>query len=507
MFIALFLVIVLLLAAIHWYLWKRLVKDVATTRRGRRIGALVVVLLGVLIPVTLVGSRVLPLDQQPVLAWPGFLWLALMFYLLVTLALLELPRLALRRWTRRRAPQGDGSLGDPARGAGSQDAVPAAVHTAAQAVDNAVDSGVGPVDKGLRPVQGAVDDADRPVDNPAGPAAAATGGAGGSAGMTGQSAGGAGRPAGAVDDRAVDDGVVGGAGVDVPARSPAEPLPAPGAVDERFDPRRRLLLGRSLAATAGVLSVAAVGIGTWQAKSAPQVKRVPIRLAKLPASMAGFKIALVSDIHLGPLLGRSHTERIVRIINSVEADIVAIVGDLVDGSVAELGPAAEPLQDLRARQGSFFVTGNHEYFSGYQEWVDEVTSLGVRVLRNERVDIQGLDLAGVNDVTGEDVGDGPDFGKALDGRDASRPVVMLAHQPVQAHEAAKHGVDLQLSGHTHGGQMVPFNLLVGLEAPVVAGLGNVDGTQVYVTRGAGFWGPPVRFGAPPDISVVELHGA
>lgn len=438
MFIALFLVVVLLLVGgIHWYLWKRLVKDVVTTRRGRRVGTLVVVLLGVLIPVTLVGSRVLPLDQQPVLAWPGFLWLALMFYLLVTLALLELPRLALRAWTRRREPQ---------------------------PVDNPVDSSVTPVDSAGRPVQGTVDGQVTAVDTPA--------------------AGGA----------------VGSAVVDGP---PVDNVP----VDGRFDPARRLLLGRSLAATAGALSVAAVGIGTWQAKSAPVLKRVPIRLAKLPASMSGFKIALVSDIHLGPLLGKSHTERIVRIINSVDADVVAVVGDLVDGSVAELGPAAEPLQDLRARHGSFFVTGNHEYFSGYQEWIDEVNSLGVRVLRNERLDVQGLDLAGVNDVTGEDFADGPDFGKALSGRDASRPVVLLAHQPVQAHEAAKHGVDLQLSGHTHGGQMVPFNLLVGLEAPVVSGLGTVDGTQVYVTRGAGFWGPPVRFGAPPDISVIELHRA
>ncbi len=439
MFIALFLVVVLLLVGgIHWYLWRRLVKDVVTTRRGRRVGALVVVLLGVLIPVTMVGSRVLPLEQQPVLAWPGFLWLALMFYLLVTLALLELPRLALRAWTRRREPQ---------------------------PVDNPVDSSMMPVDSAGRPVQGTVDGQVTAVDSPA---AAAPGGAVGS---------------GVVDSPPVDG--------------------AP--VDGRFDPARRLLLGRSLAATAGALSVAAVGIGTWQAKSAPVLKRVPIRLAKLPASMSGFKIALVSDIHLGPLLGKSHTERIVRIINSVGADVVAVVGDLVDGSVAELGPAAEPLQDLRARHGSFFVTGNHEYFSDYHEWIDEVNSLGVRVLRNERLDIQGLDLAGVNDVAGEDVGDGPDFAKALSGRDASRPVVLLAHQPVQAHEAAKHGVDLQLSGHTHGGQMVPFNLLVALDAPVVSGLGTVDGTQVYVTRGAGFWGPPVRFGAPPDISVIELH--
>jgi predicted MPP superfamily phosphohydrolase len=443
-FIALFLVIVLLiLGCIHWYLWRRLVKDVVTTRRARRVGALVVVLLGVLILATLIGARTLPLHLQPVVAWPGFLWLALMFYLLVTLALLELPRLALRGWTRR---------------------------AASQPVDNSVDSRPVPVDSAARPVQSTVD----------GPVGAVDSGAG------------------RVSIGAVDDGLE-------PARSSAEPLPA--AVERGFDPSRRLLLGRSVAATAGVLSVAAVGIGTWQAKSAPVLKRVPIRLAKLPASMSGFKIALVSDIHLGPLLGRSHTERIVRIINSVDADLVAIVGDLVDGSVAELGPAAEPLQDLKARHGSFFVTGNHEYFSGHQEWIDEVNSLGVRVLRNERLDIQGLDLAGVNDIAGEDVGDGPDFARALDGRDTARPVVMLAHQPVQAHEAAKHGVDLQLSGHTHGGQMVPFNLLVALEAPVVAGLGTVDGTQVYVTRGAGFWGPPVRFGAPPDISIVELHGA
>jgi uncharacterized protein len=271
------------------------------------------------------------------------------------------------------------------------------------------------------------------------------------------------------------------------------------------DPARRLVLGRSVAAVAGAAALGATGIGMAQALGPPNLKRVPIRLAKLPASMDGFRIALVSDIHLGPLLGRSHTERIVSMINAAEADLVAIVGDLVDGSVAELGPAAEPLQDLRARHGSFFVTGNHEYFSGYAQWIEEVRSFGVRVLRNERVDIQGLDLAGVNDATGGSYHDGPDYAAALDGRDRARPVVLLAHQPVQAKESSKHGVDLQLSGHTHGGQMVPLNLVVGLQQPVVAGLGRVNGTQVYVTRGAGFWGPPVRFGAPPDISLVTLH--
>ena len=294
------------------------------------------------------------------------------------------------------------------------------------------------------------------------------------------------------------------------ARSPAVspvlvPTGGPGAATGVADPSRRLLLARSAAAVGGFASLGLTGYGMTKALGPPDLKRVPVRLAKLPASMDGFRIAVVSDIHLGPLLGRSHTERIVRMINGARADIVAIVGDTVDGSVAELGEAAEPLGDLRARLGSFFVTGNHEYFSGFEPWIEEMRSLGLRVLRNERVDIEGLDLAGVNDVNGSNYDDGPNYGAALGGRDARRPVVLLAHQPVQAHEAAKHGVDLQLSGHTHGGQMVPFSLIVGLQQPLLAGLGTIDGTQVYVTRGAGFWGPPVRVGAPPDISIVELH--
>jgi hypothetical protein len=218
---------------------------------------------------------------------------------------------------------------------------------------------------------------------------------------------------------------------------------------------------------------------------------------------------VVADIHLGPILGRAHTERIVATINRLDPDIVAIVGDLVDGTVAELEPAALPLRDLNPRYASFFVTGNHEYYSGFQQWVDEVPRLGLHPLRNERVEISHgggvIDVAGVNDVTGGSYGDGPDYEKALADRDPSRPVVLLAHQPVQAHEAARHGVDLQLSGHTHGGQMVPFNLVVKLQQPVVSGLGRVDGMPIYVTNGAGFWGPPVRVGAPPDVTLVELR--
>jgi uncharacterized protein len=271
------------------------------------------------------------------------------------------------------------------------------------------------------------------------------------------------------------------------------------------DEQRRLLLARGAAIFAGLTAAGLTGYGVATATGPPQVKRVRIPLGRLDRRMDGYRIALVSDIHIGPMRGRAHTERIVAMANRLDADLIAIVGDLVDGNVAEFGAAAAPLRDLRARRGSYFVTGNHEYYSGYQQWVDEVARLGVRPLRNERVELGGIDLAGVNDLTGEEYEDAPDLGRALNGRDTARPVILLAHQPIQVHEAARHGVDLQLSGHTHGGQMFPFHLLVRLQQPVVSGLATVDGTRLYVTNGAGFWGPPVRVGAPPAIALVELR--
>jgi predicted MPP superfamily phosphohydrolase len=312
------------------------------------------------------------------------------------------------------------------------------------------------------------------------------------------------QPAAAAHPVAPEPALVGAAGHG--GHGPTEaPAPRARRNGRAPDPSRRLLLARSLAAAAGVTAVATVGYGMTQALGAPRLRRVRIPLAKLPRRIDGLRIALVSDIHLGPLLGRAHTQRVVDTINAADADLVAVVGDLVDGTVDELGPAVAPLRGLRARHGSFFVTGNHEYFSGYAPWLDEVGALGLRVLQNERVELDGLDLAGVNDVTGGEYAHGPDFGQALAGRDPARPVVLLAHQPVQAHEAARHGVDLQLSGHTHGGQMRPFDLVVGAQQPVLSGLGTVDGVPVYVTNGAGFWGPPVRVGAPPDVTVVELR--
>ncbi|MBB5805019.1 putative MPP superfamily phosphohydrolase [Saccharothrix ecbatanensis] len=283
----------------------------------------------------------------------------------------------------------------------------------------------------------------------------------------------------------------------------------PEAPEQPADPGRRLFIARSLAVVGGVATAGVVTYGATQALGDPVLKRVPVTLGKLDPRLSGYRIAVVSDIHLGPLLGRAHTERVVRMINEQQVDLVAIVGDLVDGTVDELGEAAAPLRDLVSTHGSFFVTGNHEYYSGAEPWLTELDRLGVSPLRNERLTIEragaSFDLAGVSDVTGAAFDDGPDYARALDGRDTSKPVVLMAHQPVQVREAAKHGVDLQLSGHTHGGQMFPFHLAVGLQQPMRSGLETIDGTQVYTTNGVGFWGPPVRVGAPPDITVLELH--
>lgn len=403
---------------IHYYLWRRLVRDTTRSRRSRRIGAGVIVGLSLLLVLTLIGSRVFPHTLATVVSWPGYLWLAVMFYLLVALAVLEIPAFIARRTGPFRA---------------DRQARPPLIPASARAA----------------------------VTEPPGPARAVV----------------------------------------------ADP-PGPSTADKAAPVRlpRRLLLARTVAVTAGLVAVGAVGYGTTQALGPPQLRRVRIPLAKLPRGLDGYRIALVSDIHLGPLTGVARTRRIVDMINGLEADLVAIVGDLVDGSVAELGPQAEPLRGLRSRHGSFFVTGNHEYFSGYQDWIAEVARLGVRPLRNERLELPGgLDLAGVNDATGASSGDPADYDKALGDRDRSRPVVLLAHQPIQAHQAAAHGVDLQLSGHTHGGQLAPFNLVVRLSGqPVVSGLGEVDGMPVFVTNGAGFWGPPVRVGAPPDVTLVQL---
>ncbi|MEU9171767.1 metallophosphoesterase [Streptomyces sp. NPDC048420] len=288
------------------------------------------------------------------------------------------------------------------------------------------------------------------------------------------------------------------------APGPLAPQEEPGPTTLAAAPSRRLFVSRVVAGAAAAAAVGTVGYGTYGVLRGPRVKRVTVPLAKLPRAAQGYRIAVVSDIHLSPVLGRGFAQKVVDTINSTQPDLIAVVGDLVDGSVKDLGPAAAPLAQLRARHGSFFVTGNHEYFSGAEQWVDEVRRLGLRPLENDRTELAWFDLAGVNDIAGESEGQGPDFAKALGDRDTARACVLLAHQPVQIHDAVDHGVDLQLSGHTHGGQLWPGNLLAEAANPTVAGLERYGDTQLYVSRGAGAWGPPTRVGAPSDITVIEL---
>ncbi|MFJ5198795.1 metallophosphoesterase, partial [Streptomyces sp. NPDC088443] len=285
------------------------------------------------------------------------------------------------------------------------------------------------------------------------------------------------------------------------ATAPEDDSPRP---PDTAAPSRRLFVSRVVAGAAAAAAVGTVGYGTYGVLRGPKVKRVTVPLAKLPRAAHGYRIAVVSDVHLGPVLGRGFAQKVVDTINATQPDLIAVVGDLVDGSVKDLGPAAAPLAQLRARHGSYFVTGNHEYFSGAEQWVEEVRRLGINPLENDRREMPYFDLAGVNDIAGEDEGQGPDFAKALGDRDTTRACVLLAHQPVQIHDAVEHGVDLQLSGHTHGGQLWPGNLIASGANPTLAGLDRHGDTQLYVSRGAGAWGPPTRVGAPSDITVIEL---
>ncbi len=276
------------------------------------------------------------------------------------------------------------------------------------------------------------------------------------------------------------------------------------------DPTRREAMNRLFSFAALALGAGSSGLALFGG-SRFAVKRVEVPLERLPKELDGLTIAQLSDIHIGPSLGREFIQEVVRTVNGLSPDLVAITGDLVDGSVEQLGGIVGELSQLRSRHGTFFVTGNHEYYSGAQSWCDELTTLGVRVLRNERVTIeqngQVLDLAGIDDAQAARFGNGhgADLPKAVAGRDPSRELVLLAHQPRAALEARDLGVGLQLSGHTHGGQLWPFNWLVKLQQPVVSGLEMIGKTWVYVSNGTGYWGPPMRLGAPAEVTQIVLR--
>jgi predicted MPP superfamily phosphohydrolase len=278
------------------------------------------------------------------------------------------------------------------------------------------------------------------------------------------------------------------------------------------DPNRREALqkmfGFATLGTTGLLSIGSL----WNALRPVTIKSVPITIDRLPTSLSGLRIAQLTDLHLGPTIDGAWLQQVVDKTNALNPDIIAITGDLVDGSVEDLGASASALRGLRSKYGVFFVTGNHEYYSGADQWIAFLETLGIRVLRNERVtlDINGspIDVAGIDDYSSSQFpGHGPDLPKALAGRGNDHPVILMAHQPIAVKEAALHKVDLQLSGHTHGGQIWPWNFLVLLQQPYVSGLHRHpdSDTQIYVSDGTGYWGPPMRLGTSAEITDITLH--
>ncbi|HYP82427.1 metallophosphoesterase [Variovorax sp.] len=288
--------------------------------------------------------------------------------------------------------------------------------------------------------------------------------------------------------------------------------------------RQAMQSRRVLSAGAAVLLASLVTlIGYFNARRTAAVRRVDVPIDRLPAGLDGFTIAQLSDIHVGPTIRVRYIERIVESVNRLGADMIAITGDLVDGSVGDLRRHIAPLARLKARHGTYVVTGNHEYYAGADAWVAELRRLGLNVLMNEHVVLQARDPYGAQ--TDEEVNESAlvvagvtDFTAAhFDAAHASDPVaalldappqvatrLLLAHQPRSAEAAAQAGYQLQLSGHTHGGQFFPWNFFVPLQQPFTAGLHRLQDMWIYVSRGTGYWGPPKRFGAPSEITLVRL---
>ena len=273
--------------------------------------------------------------------------------------------------------------------------------------------------------------------------------------------------------------------------------------------RRTMLRIGAPTVVVAALSTTAYGIGE---AAEPAVTPVTITNDLVPEELDGLRIALITDLHVGPVRDAGFTRRVVDLVNREHPDLVVIAGDIADGKVAQVGEDLAPLAELLAPLGAYGVEGNHEVISGEPEaWLRHWEDLGVRVLRNENLAIARnggqLTIAGINDPSGNrpDGPDGPDVDAALSGVDPDLFTLLLAHQPRLAELAAGRGVNLQLSGHTHGGQLWPFDYLVRLQQPVLEGLAPVGDVPVYTSRGAGAWGPPVRVFAPPEVPVITLR--
>jgi hypothetical protein len=448
---------------LHAYLWLRLFRD--TTRRGspwRRVGAVVLAVLGAagMLAQWFSPSVHAPLWFQEAVGWPGWIWFGIMMYLSGVLILSEPVRwFLLRRKKSERAertePRGPSDAGDAPAAAG-----PAGSGNAPAAAGSA------------RPEQ-----APRQVE------------------------------AAGADER---KGGLAGKAAGLARRAVAEP--GDGDMSHGTGLSRRMVVSRAIGLGATAVALGTVGHGLYEGYRTPQLKAVTVTLPRLDRAFDGYRIAIVGDTHFSAIRGRGYCERVVERINGAQADLIAFVGDLASNEADQIRDATDPLACLAARDGAFFVAGNAEHYVGADAWYERVEELGMTGLPNTRVELPGFDLAGVNDLIVEqrdmhDIETGPDFEAALGDRDPSRPVVLLAHQPAAVDRIAGYGVDLQLSGHTHGGQMWPVHYLSRLRSGQLDGLETHGGTQVYVTNGAGTNGPPIRVGADADITVMTLRAA
>jgi uncharacterized protein len=277
------------------------------------------------------------------------------------------------------------------------------------------------------------------------------------------------------------------------------------------DLSKRVFLSRTVA-TLAIFSAGATSVMAMrQAMAGPVVESLRVKIKRWPQKLVGFRMVQLSDLHIGPTVDAAYVQRVVDEVVALQPDLIAITGDLVDGSVDELMSRVALLKQLKAPHGVFFVTGNHEYYSGADVWCRALSQLGMRVLRNAHVSIgegeAAFVLAGVEDASARHTpGHGSDLSKALAGRNPSHPVVLLAHQPKTIYQAAKLGVDLQLSGHTHAGQLWPFTYIVRMVQPYVQGLSrHSETTQIYVNRGTGYWGPPMRLPDRSEITLLEFE--
>ena len=275
--------------------------------------------------------------------------------------------------------------------------------------------------------------------------------------------------------------------------------------DHGREGRRRL--NRVASPLVAAVAVGVTAYGAVEAAS-PSVTRSEVASAELPPQLDGLRVALVTDIHAGAVRSAAFTREVVDLVNAEQPDVVVIAGDLVDGPAERYSPEIAPLADLEAPLGVFATTGNHEMYADTVDWVQAFEDVGLDVLRNESVvltrDGASITLAGVDDATG-DGPFAPDYDAALAAVDPTGFTLFAAHQPLQAFDVEGRGVDLQVSGHTHGGQMWPINHLVPLQQPTLDGTATVAGTTVVTSRGAGAWGPAIRVAAPPEVPIITLR--